>query len=105
MKNWIKILFPIVGFAYCVAFLEINLPGGVHQTWNDEYDAYVVTQNNNDVPSANQSVDLTFPNSVLFWDICVVALVFRVFFFLLIPFFILIDNSSGLYLKNCTFLI
>lgn len=42
MKNWVKILLPIIGIAYCIAFLEIDFPGGVHQTFHDPYDTYVI---------------------------------------------------------------
>jgi hypothetical protein len=105
MKNWIKILLPIIGFAYCFAFLEINIPGGVHQTWNDEYDTYIVTQNNTDAHSVNQSVDLNSTNLAVLNSRSVVPIILIALFLLFIPFFILFYNSSGLYLKNCTFLI
>lgn len=105
MRTWIKILFPIVGVAYCIAFLEINLSGGVHQTWNDEYDTYIVPQNNVDAHSGNQATGLTFTSTAFLNFTGIDPVIFIVFLFLLIPFFVLLDNSSGLYLKNCTFLI
>lgn len=104
MKNWIKILLPIIGFAYCIAFLEINIAGN-HQTWNDPYDTYIVTQVNTDAHSANLSVDLNSPNLAILCSNSVFPIIVIALFALFIPFFILLYNSSGLYLKNCTFLI
>ena len=105
MKNWVKILLPIIGIAYCIAFLEINFHGDAHQTWNDPYDTYLVTQNNNEAHPANQSVDSTSPNFALSGVVSIDLVIFILFSFLLIPYFVLPVNFSGLYLKNCNLLI
>ncbi|HKJ40531.1 MAG TPA: hypothetical protein VKA27_00505 [Sunxiuqinia sp.] len=104
MKSWIKILLPIVGLLYCIAFLEINLPG-THQTWDDQYDTYIATQNNNDVVLANQPVDKHLENFSTTGFIDIAPIIFKIFFFLLISFFLLLYNSAGLYLKNCTLIV
>ena len=105
MRNWVKIVFPIIGLLYCIAFLEIDLPGGgVHQTWNDQYDTYIAAQNNNDVPSADQPVDLHAANSSIPLITSIVPTVGGVVA-IFVPVFISLDNSSGIYLKNCTLII
>jgi len=105
MKNWLKIVLPIIGIAYCIAFLEIDLPGGIHQTWNDPYDTYIIAQNNINASSLNQFVNLHSPDSSVLSGISIDLIIVIFSFSLFIPFFILFYNSSGLYRKNCTFLL
>jgi len=104
MKNWVKIVLPIVAVAYCMAFMEVDLQGGTHQTWNDPYDSYIISQHNNDTQAENLSVNLGFQNAAITVSNFTPNL-FTVFVFIFIPFFIVLYNSSGLYRKNCTFLL
>ena len=105
MKNWVKILIPIVGMAYCMAFMEVDLPGGIHQTWNDPYDTYIVAQNNINANSVHQSVNLNSSNLAVFIGKSIDLIIVISSFSLFIPFFMLLYNSSGIFRKNCAFLL
>jgi hypothetical protein len=105
MRNWIKILLPIVGFFYCIAFLEINFPGGVHQTWDDQYDTYIPAQSYNDVTVANLSVDIPLGNSAIPGISNVSTVIYQVIFLSFIPVIVLSYNFSVIYLINCKLII
>ena len=99
-----KIILPIVGFAYIIAFMEIDLPG-VHQTWNDPYDAYTISQQNITHATKNPS-DLKVASPVIFGLSSVGRIMLSLFFISVIAHvFLLTFNSCRIYLKNCTFLI
>lgn len=105
MKNWVKILLPIIGIAYCIAFLEIDFPGGVQQTFHDPYDTYVVVQNNTCFHPENLSINLNSPNLAILCSKSVDPIVVISLFLLFTPLFILLYSSFTIYLKNCTFLV
>ena len=63
MKTWMKIILPLLGIAYFIAFLEISLPE-VHQTWNDQHETYVVSHQNTD-HSTDQSCTLKIAKRVI----------------------------------------
>jgi len=104
MKNWMKIVLPIVGIAYVIAFMEIDLPG-VHQTWNDPYDTYTISQQN--ITNATKSPsDLKVKSPVIFGLTSVDRIILSLFFISAIAHIFLFSFNSGrIYLKNCTFLI
>lgn len=61
-KIGFKILLPLIAFAYCIAFFEIEI-GGVQQTWGDEFDTYVTASHSTNIGTAYEASinpDLTF---------------------------------------------
>jgi len=77
MRTWMKIFLPLVGIAYFIAFMEIDLPG-VHQTWNDPYDVYTIIQQNITHATKNQS-DLKVASPVVFGLSSVVRIILSLF--------------------------
>lgn len=61
-KLGFKILLPLVAFAYCIAFFEIEI-GGVQQTWGDEFDSYVTASHSSNIGTSQDvsiKPDLSF---------------------------------------------
>lgn len=61
-KLGFKILLPLVAFAYCIAFFEIEI-GGVQQTWGDEFDTYFTASHSSNIGTSQDvsiNPDLTF---------------------------------------------
>jgi hypothetical protein len=104
MKIWMKIILPIVGIAYIIAFMEIDLPG-LHQTWNDPYDAYIISQQKT-THAAKNPFDLKVAGPLIAGIPSIGRIVLTLFFISVIArVFLVSNNPCRIYLKNCTFLI